>query len=605
VNPTNYSPFRYRTPGRAMTGSDLLGRGSPLPAAIPLYFFLCFETFRFDSTQNVASPMTRAPKSSRKRSSGSRRTMSAAKANRDFAELNQIGIALSETRDADQLLSLILTKAREITGADAGSLYLVEEAGQPSNAPAKSAGSSRWLRFKLAQNDSVKFPFGDHTLPITEDSIAGYCALHGEVIELADAYRISKNRPFRFNSSFDVQSGYRTRSLVALPMKNGKGEILGVLQLINCKRHPKARLTNASGVLRNVHPFPKRAVELGLSLASQAAVAYENSRLYRDIENLFDGFVNAAVKAIEQRDPTTSGHSQRVCDMTLALATAVDRESGGGPYADVRFSREQMKELRYAALLHDFGKVGVREEVLVKAKKLRPLQFFRVLDRFDYIRRDIEARIAQQKVDALLALSRKEAAARLLALDAEAGRLLRELDRYAEFIARANEPTILPSGDFGVLEEIARKTYRDAGGQDRPYLTAEEVRFLSIPRGSLDPDERRQIESHVVHSFNFLTQIPWTREFRNIPEIARSHHEKLNGKGYPMGLTSAEIPVQAKMMTICDIFDALAASDRPYKRAVPVERALEILEHCVRDEEIDADLFRMFVAAGVFGIVSK
>ncbi len=530
--------------------------------------------------------------------------MSAAKANRDFAELNQIGIALSETRDVDQLLSLILTKARDITGADAGSLYVIEEASESANPPAEGQGSSRWLRFKLAQNDSVEFPFGDHTLPITEESMAGYCALHGKVIELADAYRISKTRPFRFNSSFDAQTGYRTRSLVALPMKNGKGEIMGVLQLINCKRHPKARLTNASDVLRNVHPFPKRAVELGLSLASQAAVAYENSRLYRDIENLFDGFVNAAVKAIEQRDPTTSGHSQRVCDMTLALATAVDRQPGG-PYADVRFSREQMKELRFAALLHDFGKVGVREEVLVKAKKLGPLPFFRLLDRFDYIRRDIEARVAQKKVDALLALSRKEAAARLLVLDAEAGKLLAELDRYAEFIARANEPTILPSSDFGVLEEIAGRTYRDGGGQDRPYLTAEEVRFLSIPRGSLDPDERRQIESHVVHSFNFLAQIPWTREFRNIPEIARAHHEKLNGQGYPLGLTSMEIPVQAKMMTICDIFDALAASDRPYKRAVPVERALEILEHCVRDQEIDADLFRMFVAAGVHGIVSK
>ncbi len=548
--------------------------------------------------------MARAQKTSRKRSSSSRHAMSAAKANREFAELNQIGIALSETRDVDQLLSLILRKAREITGADAGSLYVVEEEGQPSNRPAKSAGGSRWLRFKLAQNDSVEFPFSEHTLPITEGSIAGHCGLHGEVIELADAYHISKARPFQFNSSFDEQSGYRTRSLVALPMKNGKGEILGVLQLINCKRNPKARLTNASGVLRNVHPFPKRAVELGLSLASQAAVAYENSRLYRDIENLFDGFVNAAVKAIEQRDPTTSGHSQRVCDMTLALASAVDREPGG-PYGDLRFSREQMKELRYAALLHDFGKVGVREEVLVKAKKLHPLQFFRLLDRFDYIRRDIEARVAQQKVEALLALSRKEAAARLRALDAEAGRLQAELDRYVEFIVRANEPTILPSSDFGVLAEIARKMYRDAGGKDRPYLTAEEVRFLSIARGSLDPDERRQIESHVVHSFNFLTQIPWTREFRGIPAIARSHHEKLNGKGYPSGLTSMEIPVQAKMMTICDIYDALAASDRPYKRAVPADRALEILEHCVRDEEIDADLFRMFVDARVYGIISK
>jgi HD-GYP domain-containing protein (c-di-GMP phosphodiesterase class II) len=548
--------------------------------------------------------MKRAPKTPRKRPSGSRRTMSAAKANRDFAELNQIGIALSETRDVDQLLALILTKAREITGADAGSLYLVEVEGSMSSGASEGEAGSQRLRFKLAQNDSVDFPFGDHTLPITEGSIAGYCALHGEVVELADAHRISKNRPFRFNSSFDEQSGYRTRSLVALPMKNGKGEMLGVLQLINCKRNPKARAATPSGILRNVHPFPKRAVELGLSLASQAAVAYENSRLYRDIENLFDGFVNAAVKAIEQRDPTTSGHSQRVCEMTLALAAAVDREPGG-PYGHLRFSREQMKELRYAALLHDFGKVGVREEVLVKAKKLHPLQFFRVLDRFDYIRRDIEARAAEQKVEALLTLSRKEAAARMVALDAEAGRLLAELGRYADLIARANEPTILPSSDFGVLEEIAQKTYRDGAGKDRPYLTTEEVRFLSIARGSLDPDERRQIESHVVHSFNFLAQIPWTREFRGIPAIAKSHHEKLNGKGYPSGLTSPEIPVQAKMMTICDIYDALAASDRPYKRAVPPERALEILEHCVRDEEVDGDLFRLFVEARVYGTISK
>jgi HD-GYP domain-containing protein (c-di-GMP phosphodiesterase class II) len=552
----------------------------------------------------MSLPMPRARKTSRKRSSNSRPTMSAAKANREFAELNQIGIALSETRDVEQLLSLILSKAREITGADAGSLYVIEEQGQSSNSSARREGSSRWLRFKLAQNDSVQFPYGEHTLPITEGSIAGHCALRGEVIELADAYRVAKTHPFRFNSSFDEQSGYRTRSLLALPMKNGKGEVLGVLQLINCKRNPKARLTNASGVLRNVHPFPKRAGELGLSLASQAAVAYENSRLYRDIENIFDGFVKAAVKAIEQRDPTTSGHSQRVCDMTLALAAVVDREPRG-PYGDLHFSREQMKELRYAALLHDFGKVGVREEVLVKAKKLHPLQFFRLLDRFDYIRRDIEARAAQQKVEVLLALSRKEAVARLRALDEEAGRLLAELDRYTEFIVRANEPTILPSSDFGVLSEIARKTYRDAAGKDRSYLTSEEVRFLSIARGSLDPDERRQIESHVVHSFDFLTQIPWTREFRGIPEIARSHHEKLNGKGYPSGLTSMEIPIQAKMMTICDIYDALAASDRPYKRAIPADRALEILVHCVRDGEIDADLFRMFVDAQVYGVVSK
>jgi HD-GYP domain-containing protein (c-di-GMP phosphodiesterase class II) len=549
--------------------------------------------------------MAKSPKRLSKRSSSPHRGMSTARADRQFAELNRIGIALSETRDVDQLLELILAKAREITGADAGSLYVVEDQDRsPSGQSGANSQDARELRFKLAQNDSIDFPCSDHVLLITEGSIAGYCALHGEAVELADAHRVPTGRPFHFNASFDQESGYRTRSLLALPMKNGKGEILGVLQLINCKRNPKARLTSPAAVSRSVHAFPKRAVELGLSLASQAAVAYENSRLYRNIENLFDGFVKASVKAIEQRDPTTSGHSQRVSEMTLALATVVDREPSG-PYSAVRFSSEQLKELRYAALLHDFGKVGVREEILVKAKKLHPLQFFRLLDRFDYIRRDIEARTAQQKVDALLNLSRKEATARLAALDAQATHLLAEVDRYVEFVGRTNEPTILPSGDFGLLSEIARKTYRDAGGKDRPYLTVEEVRFLSIARGSLDPDERRQIESHVVHSFNFLTQIPWTREFQGVPTIARSHHEKLNGKGYPSGLTGIEIPVQAKMMTICDIYDALTASDRPYKRAVPTDRALEILEHCVRDEEIDGDLFRMFVEARVFAVVGK
>jgi HD-GYP domain-containing protein (c-di-GMP phosphodiesterase class II) len=526
--------------------------------------------------------------------------LSATKATRELEELNRIGIALSETRDVERLLELILRKAREITAADAGSLYLVEHVGASAN----NGSRDRRLRFKLTQNDSVQFPFSEHTLALTEESMAGYCALHGEVIELADAYRIPKSRPFQFNSSYDQQAGYHTRSLITLPMKNGKGEVLGVLQLINCKRQAKAHLANAAAVRRWVHPFPERAVRLALSLASQAAVAYENSQLYQDIENLFDGFVSAAVKAIEQRDPTTSGHSQRVCTMTVALAEAIDREPRG-PYGDLRFSREQMKELRFAALLHDFGKVGVHEEVLVKAKKLYPLQFVSVLDRFDYIRRDIEARIAQQKLEAVTSLSRKEGEARLRALDEEARRLIGELDRFADFIARANEPTILPSGDFELLHQIAQKTYRDPRGTERPYLTSEEVRFLSIPRGSLDPDERRQIESHVVHSFNFLAQIPWTAEFRGIPEIARAHHEKLNGKGYPFGLRSNQIPVQAKMMTICDIFDALSASDRPYKRAVPTDRALDILKLCVRDEEIDAELFRVFLDARIYATVAK
>ena len=523
------------------------------------------------------------------------------RAEREMEELNRIGIALSETRDVGALLDMILTKARQITGADAGSLYLLEE----TSPDALVAGpGERRLRFKVTQNDSVQFPFKEFLLPLREDSLAGYCAMHGEVINLADAHRVPRGRPYKFNRRYDEETGYRTRSLLTLPMKNGRGKVIGVLQLINCKVHPKRSLTRTGAVAGEVRPFSQRAVRLTLSLASQAAVAYENSRLYQDIETLFEGFVQAAVTAIEQRDPTTSGHSHRVSQMTVGLAEVVDR-SATGAYAATRFTVEQMKEIRYAALLHDFGKVAVREEVLVKAKKLYPAQMESVAHRFDYLYKDLEANLEREKYQLLLEMDRAEALVRIASLE-EKHRLRRAwLENAFETVVQANEPTVLPAGQFDRLSEITHQTYRDPRGVERPVLTQEEVLFLSIPQGSLNPEERAQIEAHVVHSFNFLLQIPWTREIREIPRIARAHHEKLNGTGYPYKLRGDEIPVQAKIMTICDIFDALSAADRPYKKAVPPERALDILEMSVRDRELDPELFRLFVEAQVFHLMSK
>jgi len=520
---------------------------------------------------------------------------------REMEELNRIGIALSVTRDVGALLDMILTKARQITGADAGSLYLVEEASADALA---SGPGKRYLRFKLTQNDSVQFPFAEFELPLREDSLAGYAAMHGEVINLADAHRIPKNRPYRFNRSYDNETGYRTRSLLTLPMKNGRGDVIGVLQLINCKLHTNARLTSAEVVKREVRPFSERAVRLALSLASQAAVAYENGRLYQDIEKLFEGFVKAAVTAIEQRDPTTSGHSQRVSKMTVGLAEIVDR-ADTGPYAGTRFSPEQMKEIRYAALLHDFGKVGVREEVLVKAKKLYPMQMDVVAHRFDYLYKDLEAGLEREKVRLLLEMERSEALVRIATLEEEYRLRRSRMENAFEAIVQSNEPTVLPAGQFDRIFEIARQTYRDPRGVERPVLTQEEVHFLSIPKGSLNSDERAQIESHVVHSFNFLLQIPWTKEIREIPRIARAHHEKLNGTGYPYRLRGDEIPVQAKIMTICDIFDALSAADRPYKKAVAPDRALNILEMSVKDQELDPELYRFFLESKIFQLSEK
>jgi HD-GYP domain-containing protein (c-di-GMP phosphodiesterase class II) len=520
---------------------------------------------------------------------------------REMEELNRIGVALSETRNVSVLLEMILSKARQITRADAGSLYLVEE----TRPDALAAGpGERHLRFMVTQNDSLQFPFEEFVLPMREDSLAGCSAMRGEVINLADAYHIPRGRPYRFNKSYDQKTGYWTRSLLTLPMKNGRGEVIAILQLINCKSHAAARLTSAESVQREVRPFSGRAVRLALSLASQAAVAYENSRLYGDIEALFEGFVHASITAIEQRDPTTSGHSQRVSHMTVGLADAVDRTETG-TYGGTHFTPEQMKEIRYAALLHDFGKVGVREEVLVKAKKLYPQQMEILANRFDYLYKDLEASLEREKFKALLEFERAEALSRVGTLEEEYRLRRAELEEAFRAIVRANEPTLLPSGQFDRLFEIARQTYRDPRGVERPVLTPEEVRFLSIPKGSLDPDERVQIESHVIHSFNFLLQIPWTKEIREIPRIARAHHEKLNGTGYPYKLKSDEIPIQAKIMTICDMFDALSASDRPYKKAVPAERALDILDMSVKQHELDPELYRLFLEAKIFNRLQR
>src|SRR5580704_3372387 len=501
---------------------------------------------------------------------------------REREELNEIGVALSSQRDIGALLTLILSKTREITAADAGSLYLVEEDSE-----------GRHLRFMLTQNDSLEFPYQEFILPLAENSMAGYTALRGEVLNFADAYEIPADRPYHFNKSYDRDSGYRTRSLLSLPMRNAKGEVLGVLQLINCKRNPGQRLALGKDIGQQVQPFRERSVRLALSLASQAAVAYENRKLYNEIETLFEGFVSAAVTAIEQRDPTTSGHSLRVAAYTQRLAEAVNATTAG-PYANTFFEAGQLKEIRYAALLHDFGKVGVREEVLVKAKKLYPLQLELLRQRFDYIRKEAEASTVRRKLQAYLERDRGDALAEIARLSEDFDQRLARLQDYLDLIREANEPTLMEQSEFRKLREIAQQYFVDTAGVERPYLNADEMRLLSIPKGSLDASERLEIESHVVHTFNFLSQIPWTKELQKVPEIARAHHEKLNGTGYPYKLHGDQIPLPTKMMTICDIFDALTASDRPYKRAVPIARALSILEDCVRDGELDPDLFRVF-----------
>ncbi|HET6367724.1 MAG TPA: HD domain-containing phosphohydrolase [Pseudomonadales bacterium] len=514
-----------------------------------------------------------------------RLTAEADRTRMELSELNAIGVRLSAERDPDTLLGLILTKAREITHSDAGSIYLVDEPdeGQPR------------LRFKLTQNDFVTVPFTEFTIPISDESVAGHVAKSGEILHLADAYAPPAGAPFKINRSFDQQVGYRTKSMLVVPMRTPAGETIGVLQLINCKRVASRRFPAVEAIERETIPYPERFMSFAASLASQAAVALQNSRLLKNIEALFEGFVNASVTAIESRDPTTSGHSFRVADLTVALAAAADRAEAG-PFRTLRFTAEQIREIRYASLLHDFGKVGVREEVLVKAKKLYPSHLELIKQRLELIKRGVALRFGAQKLDALLREDRARAVARVGAWDAELEVALGELDEHLKAIVSANEPSVMAEDVASKIQHLAVAAYLDHLGEPHTVITPEEAQILSIPRGSLTAEEFKQIQSHVVHTYQFLIQIPWTKELRGVPEIARSHHEKLNGSGYPNRIGAAEIPVQSKMMTISDIFDALTASDRPYKAAVPVDRALDILGFERKAGAVDGDLLELFTA---------
>jgi len=275
-------------------------------------------------------------------------------------------------------------------------------------------------------------------------------------------------------------------------------------------------------------------------------------------------------------------------------------QAAEGLYRSHKFTREQLREIRYAGLLHDFGKVGVREQVLVKAKKLYPLQLELIRQRHDFVRRSAEQEFWRKRAEFLETHGRKGYEQFLRGLEQERAHALAELDRFMAAVARANEPTVLPAKRFDELLDLAGRTYADLAGTARPYLTDEEVRYLTIPKGSLDETERLEIESHVNHTYNFLREIPWTRELQDIPLIAYGHHEKLDGRGYPRHVTGDAIPIQTRMMTISDIYDALTAADRPYKAAVVPARALDIMDEEVQAGQLDSELFRLFVAAKLF-----
>ncbi len=472
-----------------------------------------------------------------------------------LSSILEVAKALTAQRELDRLLEMILSEAVKVVDADRCSLFIVDR-----------ARNELWT--KVAQGTSeIRIPLGT--------GIAGAVAETGRTVNIPDAYADP-----RFNRSVDLATGYQTKTILCVPMRDASGAVVGVIQALN----------KDGGV------FNSEDEELLLALGGQAAASLENYFLHEEIRNLFEGFVNASVVAIESRDPTTAGHSGRVATLTVTLAQSLERASGR--YAGMRFSSEELNEIRYASLLHDFGKVGVREPVLVKAEKLYPFELEMLRARFELIKSRMETESYKRALEQVVA-SGSNAAAILAEENQRRAAAYAELDEIFEFILACNRPTVLASGGFERLAEIGRKTFVDVAGQSRPYLSAHEMTALSIPRGSLSEQERREIESHVTWTYKFLSQIPWTRTLKGVPDIAYAHHEKLDGRGYPRALGEKEIPVQSRMMSISDIYDALTASDRPYKKAVPHELALDILKRESDAGQLDKELFGIFVEARI------
>ncbi len=510
--------------------------------------------------------------------------------------LISIGRSLSRDRDIKSLLATILKRACEITNADAGSVYIVE--GHDEEA------ANRRLKFAATQNDSRDIgKASEFTMPVSETSIVGHCVMSRERVKVTDLYALDPPKTgnnelgFVHDRSFDDRYHYQGRSVLAVPMISARDEVIGVIQLINKRAKGWITLDSPSDFENGVVPFDDVSEAYVTALASQAGIALENVLLYQEVKGLFDSFVKASVTAIESRDPTTSGHSERVAELTVGLADAVNRSSTS---FQLTFTDDQLTQIRYAALLHDFGKVGVREHVLVKAKKLYEHEQTLIQQRFQLIKRGYKIEGLEKKVRYLMDASRDAIVDHLAAVDRDIGNKLSEVDNVLNFIFQANEPTVLEQGGFERIAEIAGMSFKDDHGDEHPFLTHDEAKCLQIRRGSLSEDERTEINSHVRHTYNFLKTIPWSRTLREVPEIAGAHHEKLDGSGYPFGKKAEQIPVPARMMAISDIYDALTASDRPYKKAMPPEKALDILSQDVKRGQLDQALFDVFVDARVW-----
>src|SRR4051812_15156148 len=489
-------------------------------------------------------------------------------------QLNAIGASLSAERDINRLLEAILTAAKTITRADGGTLYRVTE--------------EKSLRFEIVRTSSLKYYLGGSTgnpvpfYPIqlykdgkpNQTMVAAQAALTGTTINIADAYT-AEGFDFTGTRAFDAKTGYRSKSFLTVPMRDHDGETIGVLQLINA-------MDPLSGEIVAFSASDQRLAE---SLASQAAVALANRMPINQLESLFESFISLINGAIDEKSPYTGGHCQRVPVLTMMLAEAVN-ETTDGPLAQFHMTDKDRYELKIAGLLHDCGKVTTPVHVVDKATKLETIydRVHLIDTRFEVLKRDVEIQWLRREIDDRTKRDR-----------------LRELDDARKFLHACNVGSErMKDDDVEHVKRIARYRWVDLSGHDAEFLTADEVKNLTIRAGTLTDDERKIINHHIVATNKMLEALPWPKHLTKVPEYAGGHHERMDGKGYPKGLTREQMSVQARCMGIADIFEALTAKDRPYKKGKTLSESLEILGRMKQNQHVDPDLFDVFVRQRVY-----
>ncbi len=496
-------------------------------------------------------------------------------------QLNVIGVALSAERNNDRLLEMILLGAKEITNADGGTLYTVTD--------------DQHLKFEIMRTDSLGIAMGGTTgkiipfppLPLhaadgkpNNNMVAAYAALNSETVNIEDAYEV-KGFDFSGTKKFDLSTGYHSKSFLTIPMKSHENDIIGVLQLLNAK-DPR------TGGIVPFSPENQRLVE---SLASQAAVALTNHNLISGLKRLFESFIEIIANAVDEKSPYTGGHCRRVPDIAMMLAHAANRETEG-VFKSFVLSEEELDELRIAAWLHDCGKVTTPEYVVDKATKLEA-----IFDRIKLVDQRFELLKAQAEIDMLRRrLQQPDATAEAAWLE-----YCQTLDADREFLRVANVGGEFMSEQHQArVRQIAAYQLRDETGRLVPFLSENEIYNLNIARGTLTNEERNTINNHIAVTIQMLEGLPYPKNLRRVPEYAGGHHERMDGKGYPNGLTREQLSIPARMMGIADIFEALTAADRPYKKAKTLSESLFILGKMKLDNHVDPDLFDLFIRQKVY-----